>query len=226
MFTFTIEHADFLNEFYADLKEYVKSYYVFTSKFLIDPQLMERYKEQEKLTLILLNKSVYQNVFNFMAQLDNNMVFSALSCLENALHNIRLFNVLKVNYNNLYKYMTDEYFDLVRCEEIIDKNTDVEKKNEFSVKDFYNEIKKTTRFTDIKEIMPLQINDGNLYMGLSNGNELSEKLQDRIRGYVISMYRALSAHNQMFFNGGIDQDTEDLDGKMYRKFMDYVRLYV
>jgi hypothetical protein len=62
-------------------------------------------------------------------------------------------------------------------------------------------------------------------MGLSNGNELSPELQDKIRGYVISMYRALSCHNELFFNGGIDKDIEELEGKIYRKFMDYIRLY-
>ncbi len=225
MFTFTIENSELLNDFYQELKNYVRSLYGFTAKFLINPTLMEEYKEQEKLTLILLNKSIYQNIFNMMAQLDNNMFFSSLSCLENALYNIRLFNVLKINKNNLYKYMTDEYFDLKKCEEIIDKNTDIEKRNEFSVRDFYKEVKNTNRFADIKAIMPLQIHNGNLYMGLSNGNELSDKLQDKIRGYIISMYRALSAHNQLFFNGGIDEDAEETEGRIYRKFMEYVRTY-
>ncbi|MCH5304615.1 MAG: hypothetical protein J1E41_07105 [Ruminococcus sp.] len=226
MFTFTIENCEFLNDFYKELKLYVKTLYGFTAKILINPTLMEEYKEQEKLTLILLNKSIYQNIFNMMAQLDNNMVFSSLSCLENALYNIRLFNVLKNNRNNLYKYMTDENFDLKKCEEVLDKNTDIKDKNEFSVKDFYKEVKNTNRFDDIKSIMPLQIHDGNLYMGLSNGNELSDKLQDKIRGYLISMYRALSAHNQLFFNGGIDKDVEELEGRIYRKFMEYIKLYV
>lgn len=225
MFTFTIENSELLNDFYQELKNYVRSLYGFTAKFLINPTLMEEYKEQEKLTLILLNKSIYQNIFNMMAQLDNNMFFSSLSCLENALYNIRLFNVLKINKNNLYKYMTDEYFDLKKCEEIIDKNTDIEKRNEFSVRDFYKEVKHTNRFADIKAIMPLQIHNGNLYMGLSNGNELSDKLQDKIRGYIISMYRALSAHNQLFFNGGIDEDIEETEGRIYRKFMEYVKTY-
>lgn len=226
MFTFTIENADFLNDFYKEFKEYVRSLYGFTAQYLIEPTLMEEYKEQEKLTLILINKCVYQNVFNMMAQLDNNMVFSSLSCLENALYHIRLFKVLKVNRHNLYKYMTDEYFDLKKCEEIADRNTEFKDQNEFSIKDFYREIKTLNRFEDIKMIMPAQIHEGNLYMGLSNGNELSDKLQDKIRGYIISMYRALSAHNALFFNGGIDKDIEEIEGNIYRKFMDYIRLYV
>ena len=225
MFTFTIENADFLNAFYKELKKYIRNLYGFTAQYLIDPTIMEDYKEQEKLTLILINKSIYQNIFNMMAQLDNNMVFSSLSCLENALYNIRLYKALKGNRNNLYKYMTDEYFDLKRCEEIAEKNTDFKDKNEFSMVDFYKDIKSENRFTDIREILPAQINDGNLYMGLSNGNELSEELQDKIRRYIISMYRALSSHNGLFFNGGIDKDTEEIEGAMYRKFMDYIRLY-
>lgn len=226
MFTFTIDNADFLNDFYKEIKEYVKALYVYTAKHLIDPTLMENYSEQEKLTLILINKSVYQNVFNTMAQIDNHMIFSALSCLENALYNIRLYKVLKINKHNLHKYMTDEYFDLLKCEEIAERNTDIKDRNEFSIKDFYDELKKTNRFEDIVSIMPPQIKDGNLYLGLSNGNELSDELQDKIRGYIVSMYRALSAHNQMFFNGGIDKETEELEGRVYRKFMDYVRYYV
>ncbi len=225
MFTFTIENSEFLNDFYKEFKEYVRSLYGYTAQFLINPTLMEEYKEQEKLTLILINKSIYQNVFNMMAQLDNNMVFSSMSCLENALYNIRLFKALKINRHNLYKYMTDEYFDLKKCEEIAEKNTDFKDKNEFSVKDFYNEVKKHNRFDDIKIIMPAQIHEGSLYMGLSNGNELSDKLQDKIRGYIISMYRALSSHNDLFFNGGIDKEAEEIEGSIYRKFMDYIRYY-
>ena len=172
MFEFTIENKDFLNDFYREMKEYVKNSYAFTAKFLINPTLMENYKEQEKLALILLNKSIYQNIFNTMCQLDNNMIFSAMSCLENALYNIRLFYVLKLNKNNLYKYMTDEFFDLKKCEDIADKNTDFEEKTDFSIIDFYKDVKRNNRFEDIKAILPLEIVDGNLYMGLSNGNQL------------------------------------------------------
>ena len=225
MFEFTIENSEFLNEFYREFKVYVKNSYTFTARFLITPELMEQYKEQEKLTFILINKSIYQNIFNMMAQLDNNMIYSAMSCLENALHNIRLYHVLKINKNNLYKYMTDEYFDLEKCEEFISKNTDIKDKNEFSVIDFYKDIKSKNRFEDIKSILPLEIHEGSLYMGLSNGNELSEKLQDKVRGYIVSMYRALDFHNQMFFNGGIDQDTEEIEGEIYKMFMEYVRIY-
>lgn len=225
MFNFTIDNSVFLNEFYSDFKEYVKSSYGFSAKYLINPVFMEDYKEQEKVTLLLINKSIFQNIFNMLAQLDNNMVFSALSCLENALYNIRLFKVLKANRNNLYKYITEDDFDLEKYENIIEINTDVEEKHEFSIVDFYKEIKNTNRFKEINKILPPQINNGNVYMGLSNGNSLSDKLEDNIRRYIAATYEALSIHNHMFFNGGIDNEAEEIDGNMFKKFMEYVKIY-
>ena len=121
--------------------------------------------------------------------------------------------------------MTDEFFDLKKCEDIADKNTDFEEKTDFSIIDFYKDVKRNNRFEDIKAILPLEIVDGNLYMGLSNGNQLSEKLENKVRGYMVSMYRALNLHNQMFFNGGLDPEFEEIEGRIYRKFMDYVRYY-
>lgn len=225
MFKYTIDNAEFLNDFYKELKEYVRNSYEFSAKFLINTNLMSKYKEQEKITLILINKSIFQNIFNMLAQLDNNMVFSSLSCLENALYNIRLFYVLKINQNNLYKYMKNEDFNLERLETIAENNTEFKNKQEFSVKDFYEEIKCINRFKNISEIIPAQINNGNLYMGLASGNELSKKLQNKIRGYMVSTYKALNIHNQMFFNGGIDKNAEEIEGRLFKKFMEYIKIY-
>lgn len=225
MFTYTIENNEQLNKFYREFKEYVKSFYNFSAKFLINPTLMEKYKEHEKIALILINKSIFQNYFNMLAQLDNNMYFSALSCLENGLYNIRLFKVLKSNQNNLYKYIKGEDFDLEKCEKVIEKNTDLDDKHEFSIIDFYNEIKSKNRFADMSVIMPPQIANDNLYMGLSNGNILSDELQDNIRKYIAASYEALSIHNHMFFNGGIDSEAEETDGRMFKTFMEYVKHY-
>ena len=226
MFTYTIENSDFLNNFYSEIKNYIKESYSFSAKFLINPELMDEYNQQEKITLILINKSIFQNLFNMFAQIDNRMIFSALSCLENALYNIRLFKVLKLNRNNLYKYIKNENFDLEKAEEILNKNTDVEKMEEFSLVDFYNDLKNVNRFSDIARIAPAQICDDSLYMGLSNGEKLSSELENAIRGYMVSAYKALNIHNQMFFNGGLDEAFEETDGKLFKLFMEYVRMYI
>ena len=210
----------------SDIKNYIKESYSFSAKFLINPTLMDQYNEQEKITLILLNKNIFQNLFNVFAQIDNHMIFSALSCLEYAIRSIRLFKVLKLNHNNLYKYIRDEDFNFKKMEEILDRNTDVKKTQEFSLIDFYEEIKMLNEFKDICRIAPEQIFDKNLYMGLSNGNELSEELQNSVRGYMVSAYKALNIHNQMFFNGGLSEQFEETDGRLFKKFMEYVRLYV
>lgn len=225
MFEYTINNCEFLNEFYKEFKSYIIKSYEFSTQYLVNDLLMEKYKKHEQATLIIINKSIFQNLFNTFTQFDNNMIFSALSCLENALYNVRLFNVLKSNQNNLYKYIKNDGFDLNQLEEIIQMNTDSKDFQEFSVKDFYKHIKSITHFDDINEILPMQINKGNLYLGLSNGNELSDELQNRIRGFMVSTYKALNIHNQMFFNGGLDKDFEDADAKLFNKFIEYVKIY-
>ena len=226
MFTYTIENSDFLNNFYVEIKNYIKESYAFSAKFLINPELMDEYNQQEKITLILINKSIFQNLFNMFAQIDNKMIFSALSCLENAVYNIRLFKVLKLNRNNLYKYIKAEDFDLHKAEEVLGRNTDIEKTEEFSLIDFYNELKNLNRFSDIARIAPAQICNDSLYMGLSNGEQLSPELENSVRGYMVSAYKTLNAHNQMFFNGGLDETFEETDGRLFKLFMEYVRSYI
>ena len=68
-----------------------------------------------------------------------------------------------------------------------------------------------------------QLVDGNIYLGLACGNELGEDLQDEVRKSMIGAYLSLSKHNKMFFNGGIDDTLEELEDKLYAKFLEYIR---
>ena len=40
-----------------------------------------------------------------------------------------------------------------------------------------------------------------------------------------SAYLSLSKHNKLFFNGGIDDTLEELEDKLYAKFLDYIRKF-
>ena len=57
------------------------------------------------------------------------------------------------------------------------------------------------------------------------GNELGEDLQDEVRKSMIGAYLSLSKHNKMFFNGGIDDNLEELEDKLYAKFLEYIRKF-
>lgn len=70
-----------------------------------------------------------------------------------------------------------------------------------------------------------QLVDGNIFLGLSCGNELGEDLQDEVRKSMIGAYLSLSKHNKMFFNGGIDDTLEELEDKLYAKFLEYIRKF-
>ena len=50
-------------------------------------------------------------------------------------------------------------------------------------------------------------------------------LQDEVRKSMIGAYLSLSKHNKMFFNGGIDDTLEELEDKLYAKFLDYIRKF-
>uniref|UniRef100_UPI00402844A6 hypothetical protein n=1 Tax=Ruminococcus bromii TaxID=40518 RepID=UPI00402844A6 len=67
--------------------------------------------------------------------------------------------------------------------------------------------------------------DGNFFLGLSCGNVLGVVLQDEFRKSMIGAYLSLSKHNKLFFNGGIDDTLEDLEDKLYAKFLEYIRKF-
>ena len=64
--------------------------------YLSNPILAE-FQENERLILISINKSVYQNLYSFLHLNNSNMQYAAFACLENAVYAIRLYNILVLN---------------------------------------------------------------------------------------------------------------------------------
>ena len=50
-------------------------------------------------------------------------------------------------------------------------------------------------------------------------------MQDEVRKSMIGAYLSLSKHNKMFFNGGIDDTLEELEDKLYAKFLEYIKKF-
>ena len=65
MFEFTIHEAAFLNEFKEKIRAYVNKSYQYTMRFLASPVVCD-YRDNERLILISVNKSVYQNLYSFL----------------------------------------------------------------------------------------------------------------------------------------------------------------
>ena len=177
MFEFTIRENDFLNGFLDLLSEYVNKSYKFTMSYLTSP-LLSDVRESERLVLLVVNKSVFQNMYSFIKLNDSNMQFASFSCLE-----------------------------------------------EFSLREFATGLGKFNSFELKNAAVASQLVDGNIYLGLSCGNELGEDLQDEVRKSMIGAYLSLSKHNKMFFNGGIDDTLEELEDKLYAKFLEYIRKF-
>lgn len=227
MFSFTINNNKFLNEFYDLFKEYVNKSFKFSMSYITNPHFAD-YKENERLVLIVVNKSVFQNMLSFVKLNDSNMQFSALSCLETAVNSIRLYRVLVNNPEYMHAFITKEDFSMEICEtEISDKTTEyvANSQEEFSLKEFSAALKKLNRFVFKNSTIASQIVDNNIYLGVGCGNNLSTQLQNEIRKNLVGAYLSLQIHNKMFFNGGIDSEFEQLEDDIYAKFLEYVKIY-
>lgn len=226
MFEFTIKEAEFLNEFYSQISDYVNKSYKFTMNFLASP-LYSEYRDNERLILIAVNKSVYQNLYSFLRLNDSNMQYSAFACLENAVYAIRLYNVLACNPNYLHDYITTPDFDMEQCEKELDaKHKEYDKNNEqFSLPEFCSALHMFNTFVLKSPSISSQLIDRNIFLGLSCGKQLSDELQNEVRKNLIGAYLSLSKHTKLFFNGGMDNELEAIEDELYAKFMEYVKKF-
>lgn len=226
MFEFTIKESKLLNEFKNLLSDYVNKSYKFTMQY-ISNSVLSRMQENERLILIVLNKSVFQNLYSFLRLNDSNMQYAAFSCLEGAVNSMRLYRVLSTNPDYMHDYITNSDFSLDACEaEILEKQEKYDGENEeFSLRGFSNGLKKFNRFELKNAAITSQIVDGNLYLGLSCGKDIGEDMQNEVRKSIVGAYLSLQIHNKMFFNGGIDSDLDDLEDDLYAKFLEYVKKF-
>ena len=147
MFEFTIRENDFLNGFLDLLSDYVNKSYKFTMSYLTSP-LLSDVRESERLVLLVVNKSVFQNMYSFIKLNDSNMQFASFSCLETAVNSMRLYNVLAINPDYMHEYITGGNFSLEVCEnEISEKQKEYKKgEEEFSLREFATGLGKFNSF--------------------------------------------------------------------------------
>ena len=239
MFEFTIKDAEFLNSFKDKISEYVNKSYKFTMGFLASPILCE-YNDNERLILIAINKSVYQNLYSFLHLNHSNMQYAAFSCLETALYAMRVYKALATSPDDRHTYITSANFSLEDFEDREAKkrsaaepadsteanvNHPLLQEEQFSVKDFYDSLHLFNPFVLKSPSISSQLNDRNIFLGLSCGKELSDELQDEVRKNLIGAYLSLSKHTKLFFNGGLDHELEDLEDEIYEMFKEYVKKF-
>ncbi len=226
MFEFTIRESELLNEFKSLLSQYINKSYKFTMQYVTNP-MFSQMSENERLILIVINKSVFQNLYSFIKLNDSNMQFSAFSCLEGAVNSMRLYRVLALNPTYMHDFITRSDFSLEVCEnEILDKQDKYdENSEEFSLKEFSKGLSKFNSFELKNAAISSQLIDGNVYLGLSCGKDLGEAMQEEVRKNIVGAYLSLQIHNKMFFNGGIDNELEELEDNIYAKFLEYIKKF-
>ena len=228
MFQFTIKEADFLNRFKEKIREYVNKSYKFTMGYLASPVLND-FRDNERLILIAVNKSVYQNLYSFFHLNENHMQYAGFACLETAVYGMRLYYALATEPQNLHDYITTPAFSLEECEKREEEKRRekefAEDEEQFSIKEFYNAVHRFNTFVMKTPAVSSQLHNRNLFLGLSCGKELSEELQDEVRKKMVGAYLSLSLHAKMFFNGGLDESLEDFEEELHAMFMEYVKRF-
>lgn len=226
MFAYTIREAAFLTSFKEKFSQYINKSYKYTMQFLASP-IVSDYHDNERLILISINKSVYQNLYSFMHLNESNMQYAAFACLENALYAMRLYNALALNPDYMHTYITSPDFSLEDAErEQDEKQQEYSDKTEhFSVKEFYLALHQFNTFVLKSPAISSQLCNKNLYLGLACGQELSDELQNEVRKNMTGAYLSLSKHTKLFFNGGIDEDMENLEDELYEMFTEYVKRF-
>ena len=226
MFEFTIKDKDVLNDFLKKFSDFVNKSFKFTMAYLSNPILAE-FQENERLILISINKSVYQNLYSFLHLNNSNMQYAAFACLENALRGIRLYNALALNPEYLHDYITSPDFSLEAAEqEQEEKRQQKEYKDTeepFSVRGFCEGLHQFNTFVLKSPAISSQLHNKNVFLGLSCGKELSDELQNEVRKNMAGAYLSLSLHTKLFFNGGIDEEMEDFEDEIHEMFMTYLK---
>ena len=226
MFEFTIKEAEFLNAFKSKISDYVNKSYKFTMTYLASP-VMTDYRDNERLILISVNKSVYQNLYSFLHLNDNHMQYAAFACLENALYSMRVYYALVSSPKNLHNFINTPDFSVEECEkEEAEKRTEYnENEEQFSVAEFYRSLHQFNTFVLKSPAISSQLHNKNVFLGLSCGKELSDELQNEVRKNLVGAYLSLSKHAKMFFNGGADTELEDFEEELYGMFTEYVKKF-
>lgn len=224
MFEFTIKEAGLLNEFLSDFRTYVNKSYKFTMTFLASPERAD-FSGNDKLVLISVNKSVFQNLYSFLKLNDGNLQYSAFACLESAVYAMRLFSVIAPYTEYRYKFITDPEFSLAECENELSPDDEEFDGNmeHFSLKEFCNGIHRVNSFELKTASISSQLNEDSVYLGLSCGKTVSGELQDEVRKNLIGAFIALSKYGKMFAGDGADEELKALEDGLYSRFLEYLR---
>ena len=96
---------------------------------------------------------------------------------------------------------------------------------EFSVKEFCEGLRRLNSFELKNASVASQLRDGNLYLGLASGSPVSDELQHEVRKNLIGAYHSLNRHMKLFFNGGLNEELEDMENSLDEKYLAYLRNY-
>lgn len=220
---FTIKNGEFLDNFFNHLYDYTLISYDNICKLILDDYsnyFSHIFSEKEIMTIIVLNKSYFQNQIAFFELIKMEMTIPAFISLRSAIEALRLFRVYFTDIDFRNKYTENTNFDFTnnfdyysfkqsKVNKVIKQQYDEIKNlneiplssicfnNEYiELSDLHSELSKWAHLLNINMLLSINVNDNKIYMGIED--KINVTLQNHIKKYLEASYIILFLHETSF----------------------------
>lgn len=220
---FTIKNGEFLDRFFNHLYDYAFISYDNICKLILDDYgnyFSHFFTEKEIMTIIVLNKSYFQNQIAFFELIKMEMAIPAFNSLRSAIEALRLFRVYFTDNDFRNKYTENSNFDFTNNSDyysfkqskvnnvIKQQYEQIKSMNEvplssicfndeyIQLSDIHSELSKWAHLLNVNMLLSININDNKIYMGIEN--QLNLALQYHIKKYLEASYIILFLHETSF----------------------------
>lgn len=245
---FTMENSEFLNNFYDEIYDYAHaSFEEINKSFLNNPH--ENYSmltNKELVTLIMLNKSFYQEIYGFFLLVDKKILLPAYNNLRSAIEILRLvivywsseeFRKEYINNTNIdfidgndYPFMQKKVLKIMEEKEKELRNKTVVPFSVISYSDMtkgspisnmHSELSKWSHLININLLKINYYNIDRIFLGIEN--EMNDTEQSFLRKYLECLWHILCIYTFSFppyiFSQKYYEQGSKLDN-LYGEFID------
>lgn len=246
---FSIKNAEFYNEFYNKLNDYVNYVYqVINSSLLNDTDHFyhQFFNEEELALIIIINKVFFQNLIVFFQLINEKISMPAFNALRSSIECERLFRLFYLDDKFRREYMENQNLDFdtvfdrkFQQSKICKRLDEIEKKlrekdiiplienlrnheltHGSAISRLHSELSKWSHCLNVNLLKMYFITNGKIYLGLDD--EFDEKMQLCVRKYTEASYLILTHHEDLFHNLYRNENYMNKSEEMLRLYEEYI----
>lgn len=246
------------SEAYSEFFENIEKYYKYSYNKISQAMLQKRniffwqYSEKEFISLLLLNKVLFQNIKGYFDLINQNLPLPAFSCLRSAVETFRLFRLYYIDETFRKDYVENKNFNFNQAYDrkfqqgnIIRKldelETQLKKEDKIPIgspilsnhlftkgsdmSSLHSELSKWSHGLNINLYLQTMIIDKeNIFIGIED--VYSEIMQKYIKRYTEGCYFIIAEQNSLLLNLLVSYDTKILDelDRMFNVYLKYVKI--